>query len=301
MMTTFFTTKQRLAACITGMTLGAGLALCPAGLNEAEASFLDGPYDSDAESGVEALDWIENRDRALRKNMDTKEQQRLKKDIAEMKRALDRDRRRDAAAEAAGTAAAQPEPTDGTFGSVSKSKRKDEQPPISFEGDDIFYDQNTGNVYAKGSVKITRIDGKRVITEQADGNTKDQNVRLPEGGQFVNIAPGESKADMTGYRILYNYGRRTGSMENGQGQGSGLVHFRQAHRDISGSDDHLQWDGQRLLRQASGLPHVCQKGGDLAGYNGHAQRGLLAGGGADRLGAADHQGPDEGVDPSLLS
>lgn len=222
MMTTFFTKKPGwLAACVTGMALGTGLPMCPAGLNTAEASFLDQPYDSGAESGVEALDWIETRDRNIRKNMDTKEQQRLKRDIADMKRALNRDERRDAAAAAAGTTAAQPEQTDGTFGSVPKSKRKNEQPPIAFEGDDIFYDQNTGNVYARGSVKITRIDGKRMITEQADGNTKDQNVRLPEGGQFINITPGECKADMTGYRILYNYGRKTGSLENGRGKVQG--------------------------------------------------------------------------------
>lgn len=135
MMTTFLPKKPGwLAACVTGMALGAGLALCPAGLNRAEASFLDRPYDSDAESGVEALDWIENRDRSIRKNMDTREQQRLKKDIADMKRALDRDERRDAAAAAAGTAAAQPEQTDGTFGSVPKSKRKNEQPPSPLRG-----------------------------------------------------------------------------------------------------------------------------------------------------------------------
>lgn len=222
MMTTFFKKKlSRPAACLAGIALGLGISLWPVGLKGAEASFLNRPYDSDAESGVEALDWIENRDRNIRKNMDTKEQQRLKRDVADMKRAIARDDRRDAAAAAAGTAANRAGQTDGTFGSGPKAKGKNEQPPLAFEGDDIFYDQTTGNVYAKGSVKVTRVDGKRVITEQADGNTKDQNVRLPEGGQFVNITPGESKVDMTGYRILYNYGRETGSLENGRGKVQG--------------------------------------------------------------------------------
>ena len=218
MMFTFSKTR-RMAA--TGLALGAVLALCPDGQTTAEASFLDKPYESEAESGVEALDWIENRDRNIRKNMETKEQQRLRKDVADMKRALGRDERRDEAAEASGNAAPQLEQTDGTFGSVSKSKRKNEQPPLAFEGDDVFYDQKTGNVYAKGSVLITRIDGKRVITEKAEGNLNDQNVTIQDAGQFLNITDGESKTDLTGYRIIYNYGRKTGSLENGRGKVQG--------------------------------------------------------------------------------
>lgn len=214
-----FSKNHRMAA--TGLALGAVLALCPDGQTTAEASFLDKPYESEAESGVEALDWIENRDRNIRKNMETKEQQRLRKDVADMKRALGRDERRDEAAEASGNAAPQPEQTDGTFGSVSKSKRKNEQPPLAFEGDDVLYDQKTGNVYAKGSVLITRIDGKRVITEKAEGNLNDQNVTIQDAGQFLNITDGESKTDVTGYRVLYNYGRKTGSLENGRGKVQG--------------------------------------------------------------------------------
>ena len=211
-----FSKKHRVVA--TGLALGTVLVFCPDGQTTAEASFLNKSYDSEAESGVEALDWIENRDRNIRKNMETKEQQRLRKDIADMKRALRHDEHRDAAAEASGNAAPQPEQTDGTFGSVPKSKRKNEQPPIAFEGDDVFYDQKTGNVYAKGSVKITRVDGKRVITEQAEGNLKTQNVEMADSGQVVNITPGEAKTDLTGYRVIYNYGRKTGSMENARGK-----------------------------------------------------------------------------------
>ncbi len=214
-----FSKNRRIAAA--GLALGTVLALCPDGQMTAEASFLNSSYESDAKSGVEALDWIENRDRAIRMNMETKEQQRLRKDLADMKRALSRDERRDEAAEASGNAAPQPEQTDGTFGSVSKSKRKNEQPPLAFEGDDVFYDQKTGNVYAKGSVLITRIDGKRVITEKAEGNVKDQNVTIQDAGQFLNITDGESKMDLTGYRIIYNYGRKTGSIENGRGKVDG--------------------------------------------------------------------------------
>ncbi|MDO4204662.1 MAG: hypothetical protein Q4D07_09275 [Selenomonadaceae bacterium] len=209
---------RRGTAALAGAALGAVLAICPEGTPAAEASILNRPYKSDAKSGVEALDWIETRDRNIRKNMETKEQQRLRKDVADMKKALRHDEQRDAAAEASGNAAPQPEQTDGTFGSVSKSKRKNEQPPIAFEGDDVFYDQKTGNVYAKGSVKITRVDGKRVITELAEGNLKEQNVEIADAGQVVNIAPGEAKTDLTGYRVVYNYGRKTGSMENARGK-----------------------------------------------------------------------------------
>ena len=98
-----FSKKHRVVA--TGLALGTVLVFCPDGQTTAEASFLNKSYDSEAESGVEALDWIENRDRNIRKNMETKEQQRLRKDIADMKRALRHDEHRDAAAEASGNAA----------------------------------------------------------------------------------------------------------------------------------------------------------------------------------------------------
>ena len=78
-----FSKKHRVVA--TGLALGTVLVFCPDGQTTAEASFLNKSYASEAESGAEALDWIENRDRNIRKNMETKEQQRLRKDIADMK------------------------------------------------------------------------------------------------------------------------------------------------------------------------------------------------------------------------
>ena len=106
-------------------------------------------YSSGADTGVEVLDYIENERRSRRENQLTEDQLRLMEDAKEMRANL-----------------RQPLSTDANA-----------PLPVAIEGDDLFYDQRTGDVYAKGAVKITELDAKRFTTDEARGNLKQQEVR----------------------------------------------------------------------------------------------------------------------------
>ena len=151
-------------------------------------------YRSGADTGVEVLDYIENERRSRRENQLTEDQLRLMEDAKEMRANL-----------------RQPLSTDANA-----------PLPVAIEGDDLFYDQRTGDVYAKGAVKITELDAKRFTTDEARGNLKQQEVSIDGKGRIVSVTPGEPPLYMDGYKIVYNYGKKTGRLENVSGKVGGL-------------------------------------------------------------------------------
>ena len=145
-------------------------------------------YHSSSNTGVEILDYIENNRRLARENALTDEQKQLIKDTAEMKDHLK-------------------EPIDPK-----------KPMPVAVEGDDLSYDQNTGAVYAKGNVRITQIDEKRFTSDEANGNLKTQDVDIEDKSHMLVLTPKEPKVRLDGYKTKYNYGTKTGTMENISGK-----------------------------------------------------------------------------------
>ena len=99
-------------------------------------------YHADSDTGVEALDYIENNRRAARANALTDEQRQLIKDAREMEAHL-------------------------------RHPLKTGDPvPVAFEGDDLSYDERTGEFTVKGHVNILQMDAHRFEADYVQGNTQ---------------------------------------------------------------------------------------------------------------------------------
>ena len=179
--------KKVLAACAG---LSTAMLLIPQGTALAA-------YSSTSDSGVSVVDYIENRRRGERENRLSEDQNELRKDAAEMVSEL--------------------------RGPIDPTKPL----PVAVEGDDMLYDERTGDVYAKGNVRITEIDARRFTGDEAMGNLKEQEINVPGKGHMLQVpnAIGKKKggklsqpADLEGYRVVYNYGTQKGSMEEAKGK-----------------------------------------------------------------------------------
>ncbi|MBQ7515892.1 MAG: LPS-assembly protein LptD [Schwartzia sp.] len=145
-------------------------------------------YESDdLNSDIEILDYIENARRNARENRLTPDQVQLAKDAAVMQK--------------------------NVSGPIDPQRL-----PVAIEGEDMFYDQNTGDVYAKGAVRITRLDAKRFETEEARGNLTKQEVQIDGQARMTQMTEKQPHAMLDGYRIVYNYGTQQGKMEDVKGK-----------------------------------------------------------------------------------
>ena len=145
-------------------------------------------YHADSDTGVGALDYIEDQHRAERENRLTDEQQQLLKDAAAMQQHLR-------------------QPLD-----PAKSA------PMAFEGDDLTYDERDGSFIAKGKVNILQLDAHRFQGELVTGNVKKQDVQIPDKAHILQMTAGQPRIILDGYKTNYNYGKKTGSMENAKGK-----------------------------------------------------------------------------------
>ena len=145
-------------------------------------------YSADGDTGITALDHVENEHRLARENRLTDEQKQLLAD-----------------AEA-----------------FSKSLRypldKTKAMPIAFEGDDLTYDERDGSFIAKGKVNILQVDAHRFQGEDVSGNTKTQDINVPDKAHMLQMTPGQARITLDGYKTHYNYGTQTGVMEDGKGK-----------------------------------------------------------------------------------
>lgn len=82
--------------------------------------------------------------------------------------------------------------------------------PIVFEGDDISYDEATGNVYAKGNVKIKQKTAE-VTSDEMKGNTQTADVWVDGKAHIVQTE--RPMLDLNGYTTHYNYQKRQGTMD----------------------------------------------------------------------------------------
>lgn len=86
------------------------------------------------------------------------------------------------------------------------------QAPIVFEGDDLSFRDATGEVVAKGNVKIVK-DQTVITADQLNGNTKQSKVWV-EGSANI-MQPG---LNLVGSGIDYNYKDRIGTMDEVRGK-----------------------------------------------------------------------------------
>ena len=166
---------------VLALILGAALSL---GIDKpAEAYYASDDLNSD----TEILDYIENARRKEWEERLSEEQIQLVRDAQEMQSRIK--------------------------GPVDPARL-----PVAIEGDDMFYDEATGEVYAKGSVRITELDARRFKSDEARGNLKEQEIRVDGKAHMIQMTPGTPHADLDGYRAIYNYGKKTGQIEDVSGK-----------------------------------------------------------------------------------
>ena len=145
-------------------------------------------YRASSDTHMDVLDYIENHRRTARENRLTDEQLQLMDDAKEMTARLRK-------------------PVDPSAPA-----------PMAVEGDDLFYDEATGDVYARGDVRVTSLDSRRFETDEARGNLKTEEVQIDGKAHMLQLTPGQSRATLDGYRVVYHYGKKTGKMEEAKGK-----------------------------------------------------------------------------------
>ena len=145
-------------------------------------------YEAKSDTGTEIFNYIENRRREAREQKLTEEQEKLLADIAEAKERLPH------------------EPKEG------------DPVPAVFEGDDMVYYSGSGEFIATGKVDIIQLDGYRFQSERAEGNVKEQIVRVEDKAHVLQLTPGAPRVTLDGYKTVYNYGKKTGTMGEANGK-----------------------------------------------------------------------------------
>lgn len=84
--------------------------------------------------------------------------------------------------------------------------------PITLEGEELYFDEKTGEVYARGNVVVTQGEA-RVYAEDMTGNTLRQHIEVEDKARIVQ--PG---MDLDGYNTSYDYGIGEGTMDTARGR-----------------------------------------------------------------------------------
>ena len=145
-------------------------------------------YHSDSDTSLGLLDYLEDEHRAARAQKPNPEKDQLKADTEEMRKHLRY-------------------PIDPTKAA-----------PVAFEGDDLTWNQVTGDFTAKGKVKVTQLDEHRFEGENVDGNTIEERIHIPGKGHMLQFTPSQTEVMLDGFETNYNYRTRTGSMESAKGK-----------------------------------------------------------------------------------
>lgn len=152
---------------------------------------VDAAYHGDTDTGFQHLDFIENERREERANRLTEEQEQLLADVAAMQKYL-------------------------------RHPVTEESPsPIAFEGDDLTYDERTGEFTAKGHVDIIQLAARRFQGDYVEGNTATGVVSVPDRAHLLQLTQGETRVTLDGYRVNYNYKTREGTMAEAKGKVGG--------------------------------------------------------------------------------
>lgn len=153
---------------------------------------------SSTETGINRLDYIENQKRVAREKALNEEEQKLAEESAKMR-------------------AERKKPLDPNKPS-----------PAAFEGDEIFYDMETGDAFAKGHVKVTQEEGRRLLTDEAKGNLKTKDVYVEDEAYLMQLVPMQTRVRLKGWHTDYNYEKKTGKMFEANGKVGN--HYIKAHK-----------------------------------------------------------------------
>ncbi|MBR1553563.1 MAG: hypothetical protein IJ631_06095 [Schwartzia sp.] len=145
-------------------------------------------YSAETDTSAGILDYIENNWRIERENHLTDEQLLLMEDAKGMTKGL------------------------------RKTVNPNDPVSMAVEGDDMYYDQTTGDVYARGDVRVTSVDARRFESEEVRGNLKREEVQVDGKAHMLQMTPGQMRTTLDGYRLIYHYGTKTGQMEEAKGK-----------------------------------------------------------------------------------
>lgn len=154
-------------------------------------------YEADSDTGAGILDFIENRRREEREKALTDEQKQLYNESNFIKEHL------------------------------RKERTPDSPVPAVFEGDDLTYNQVTGEFSAKGKVTLVTMDYQKMTgdskeTDDGDttihGNLNKEEVSIPGNARLLELKPNGEHITLDGYNTFYRYGERTGTMESAKGK-----------------------------------------------------------------------------------
>ncbi len=145
-------------------------------------------YESSSDTSTEFFDFIENRRRAARADQLTEEQKQMLDDIAEAKEQLPHE------------------------------QKEGDPVPAVFVGDDLVYYSGSGEFIATGKVDILQLEGYRFQSDEAAGNVKEQVVHVEGKAHVLQLNPNAPRVTLDGYKTIYNYGRKTGTMGEASGK-----------------------------------------------------------------------------------
>ena len=145
-------------------------------------------YEAKTDTGTGFFDYIENRRREEREQQLTEEQEKL---IADIEEATER---------------------------LPHERKEGDPVPAVFEGEDMVYYSGSGEFIATGKVDIIQLDGHRFQSEEATGNVKEQVVRVKDKAHVLQLMPNAPRVTLDGYKTVYNYGTKTGTMAEANGK-----------------------------------------------------------------------------------
>ena len=179
--------KEKICRLAAGLVVAITFASGSVAKNLPQAEAM---YNSESDTDATILDYVEDRRRNARENALNEDQKQLLLDAYEMKENLR-------------------EPLDPT-----------KNVPVAVEGDELFYDENTGDFVVQGNVVMTSLDKRRFITEHADGNLASQDVQVEDKAYMLQLTDAQARIILNGYKTQYNWGKETGKMEDAKGRGN---------------------------------------------------------------------------------
>lgn len=96
--------------------------------------------------------------------------------------------------------------------SDKKTAEKVPAPPIVVNGDELYFSDSTGDMFAKGNVVVDQAPSQ-VLGDLMRGNAKQNEIWIDDNAVFIQ--PG---TNVVGKSIRYNYKTRYGSMANAKGK-----------------------------------------------------------------------------------
>ncbi len=103
-------------------------------------------------------------------------------------------------------------PGQAAAGDTDKAKKPAEKAPIVIEGDELYFNDSNGDLFARGNVVLTQ-DQTKVLGDSMRGNAKQNEIWIDDNATFTQ--PGTR---LVGTTTRYNYGTKTGTMQQASGK-----------------------------------------------------------------------------------